>query len=161
MKTNSAKAQFDRMCKTLSVENVKIGLKPLFKTLLCLLLFLLVSPTAYAQSKDDVRKIPLEDANNDISSDSHPERGLDLLSLLPEVSYNVLNGYMTIESQYVTFGSVTYYIIDDSGLVLLCGDLFLPKECKVELPLSQLSTGMYKIVLEIAGCCFQGEFDVE
>lgn len=68
---------------------------------------------------------------------------------------------MTIASHYVTFESVVYYIVDEFGFVQQQGEMTLRKGDEVEISLSSLSLGIYGIVLEIGGECFQGEFEVE
>ena len=109
----------------------------------------------------------IEPENNDILKEENPKRDLDIYSILPIVLYevcsriNVTEDQMTIASHYVTFESVVYYIVDEFGFVQQQGEMTLRKGDEVEISLSSLSLGIYGIVLEIGGECFQGEFEVE
>ena len=86
---------------------------------------------------------------------------MDIYYILPTVLYNVADSYIAIINQHVTFESVVYYIVDEFGFVQQQGEMTLRKGDEVEISLSSLSLGIYGIVLEIGGECFQGEFEVE
>ena len=134
--------------------------KFLSKAFLCFSL-LLLSSVVYAQS-EKVMEIPLQDASDDFRGNrDDAKRDLGIYSILPTVLYNVADNYITIISQYVTFESVAYYIVDEFGFVQHHGEMTLRKGDEVELFLPQLSVGSYKIVLEIGEECFWGEFYVE
>ena len=130
------------------------------KVFLCFSL-LLLSSVVYAQS-NNVVKIPLEKKQQgEFGNNELPKRELGVCSILPIVLYNVTEGQMIIASHYVTFESVAFYIVDEFGLVQQQGEMTLRKGDEVEISLSSLSLGIYGIVLEIGGECFQGEFEVE
>ena len=130
------------------------------KAFLCFSL-LLLSSVVYAQS-NNVVKIPLEKKQQgEFGNNELPKRELGVCSILPIVLYNVTEGQMIIASHYVTFESVAFYIVDEFGLVQQQGEMTLRKGDEVEISLSSLSLGIYGIVLEIGGECFQGEFEVE
>ena len=130
------------------------------KVFLCFSL-LLLSSVVYAQS-NNVVKIPLEKKQQGkFGNNELPKRELGVCSILPIVLYNVTEGQMIIASHYVTFESVAFYIVDEFGLVQQQGEMTLRKGDEVEISLSSLSLGIYGIVLEIGGECFQGEFEVE
>lgn len=131
------------------------------KVFLCL--FLLSSSSfLYAQS-DETKQVVLEklEGDGDIDRIGIPERDLDIYSILPTVFYNAADTRLTVTSPYVTFESVTYYIVDESGSVQQQSEIALPKGCDVELWLPLLPVGSYKIVFDFGGSCFQGEFEVE
>ena len=130
------------------------------KAFLCISL-LLLSSIVYAQSGESV-KIPLErKQQGEVNNNELPKRDFDIYSILPTVLYNGADDLMTITSQYVTFESVAYYILDELGFVQQQGEMTLRKGDEVEVNFPQLSAGLYKIVLNFCGECFQGEFDVE
>ena len=124
---------------------------------------LFLSSVVYAQSSDPQKVVleKIEPENNDILKEENTKRDLDIYSILPIVLYNVTEDQMTIASHYVTFESVVYYIVDEFGFVQQQGEMTLRKGDEVEISLSSLSLGIYGIVLEIGGECFQGEFEVE
>ncbi|MBO7193817.1 MAG: hypothetical protein J6V47_05975 [Bacteroidaceae bacterium] len=137
------------------------------KVFLCL--FLLSSSSfLYAQS-DETKQVVLEklegdgdiDIDIDIDRIGIPERDLDIYSILPTVFYNAADARFTVTSPYVTFETVTYYIVDESGSVQQQSEIALPKGCDVELWLPLLPVGSYKIVFDFGGSCFQGEFEIE
>lgn len=131
------------------------------KVFLCL--FLLSSSSfLYAQS-DETKQVVLEklEGDGDIDRIGIPERDLDIYSILPTVFYNAADARFTVTSPYVTFESVTYYIVDESGSVQQQSEIALPKGCDVELWLPLLPVGIYKIVFDFGGNCFQGEFEIE
>lgn len=130
------------------------------KVFLCFSL-LFFSSIIYAQS-DEIVNIPLEkNQGGEIDVNELPERDLDIYSILPTMFYNAADARFTVTSPYVTFESVTYYIVDESGSVQQQSEIALPKGCDVELWLPLLSVGSYKIVFDFGGSCFQGEFEVE
>lgn len=134
--------------------------KFLSKAFLCFSL-LLLSSVVYAQS-EKVMEIPLQDASDDFRGNrDDAKRDLGIYSILPTVLYNVADNYITIISQYVTFESVAYYIVDEFGFVQQQGELTLRKDDEIELFLPLLSVGSYKIVLAIGEEYFWGEFYVE
>ena len=130
----------------------------LCKVLLCLFLFL--SGTAVcAQSNDSIpivfEKVPVDDEFDDIGQ---PKRDLELEAILPTAMYDVSNESLLLISPYVTFESVTYYIMDENGIIIATDEIDLPKNIEVILPLLQLSRGSYRIILGIDGVYFQGKF---
>lgn len=133
----------------------------LCKVLLCLFLFL--SGTAVcAQSNEGNVEIPLEKIGDDlISNDEDYKRDLELEAILPTAMYDVSNESLLLISPYVTFESVTYYIMDANGIIVATDEIDLPKNEEVILPLLQLSRGSYRIILGIGGVYYVGEFDVE
>ena len=131
------------------------------KVFLCL--FLLSSSSfLYAQS-DETKQVVLEklEGDGDIDRIGMPERDLDIYSILPTVFYNAADTRLTVTSPYVTFESVTYYIVDGFGSVLQQSEIVLPKGIDAELWLPLLPVGTYKIVFDFGGSCFQGEFEIE
>ena len=130
----------------------------LCKVLLCLFLFL--SGTAVcAQSNEGNVEIPLEKIGDDlISNDEDYKRDLELEAILPTAMYDVSNESLNIISPYVTFESVTYYIMDENGIIIATDEIDLPKNVEVILPLLQLSRGSYRIILGIDGVYYVGEF---
>lgn len=132
--------------------------KFLYRALLCLLL--LVPGTALcSQSNDSIQivfeKAPVDDEFDEIEL---PKRDLELEAILPAAMYDVSNENLSLISQYVTFESVAYYIIDENDIIVVTDEIDLPKNEEVMLPLLQLSPGSYRIILEIDGVCFVGEF---
>lgn len=123
------------------------------------LLFIFSNAVAYSQSKD-TNKIPLKEINKNIKEESLPKREFSILSVLPDVIHDTTNSELIIESQYVTFESVTYYITDVDGVVISSGELTLVKNIEEFLSISVLPSGTYNIILEIENEYFQGEFDV-
>lgn len=120
-----------------------------------------LSSVVYAQS-EKVLEIPLQGAGDDFRGNREDvKRDLGVYSILPTVLYNVADAHIIITSHYTTFESVVYYIVDEFGLVQQQGEMTLRKGDEVEISLSSLSLGIYGIVLEIGGECFQGEFEVE
>ena len=130
----------------------------LCKVLLCLFLFL--SGTAVcAQSNDSIpivfEKVPVDDK---INNDELPKRDLELEAILPTAMYDVSNESLLLISPHVTFESVTYYIMDENGIIIATDEIDLPKNVEVILPLLQLSRGSYRIILGIDGVYYVGEF---
>ena len=132
----------------------------LYGTLLCLLL-LVPANSLRAQSNDSIpivfEKVPVDDK---IKNDELPERDLELEAILPTAMYDVSNENLLLFSQHVTFESVTYYIMDENGVIVETDDIFLPKNVEVTLPIAQLFPGSYIILLEIDGEYFIGEFTI-
>ena len=144
-------------CKFIRREQ-SVGL--FYRTVFCLVFFF-SSDFVFAQS-DETVKIPLETVDDDFRVNrDDAKRDLDIYSILPTVFYNAADARFTVTSPYVTFESVTYYIVDESGSVQQQSEIALPKGCDVELWLPQLPVGSYKIVFDFGGSCFQGEFEVE
>ena len=155
MKKNNDKTTVDRLFNGLFGEQ---GMWYLCKVLLCLFLFL--SGTAVcAQSNDSIpivfEKVPVDDEFDEIVQ---PERDLELEAILPAAMYDVSNESLNIISPYVTFESVTYYIMDANGIIVATDEIDLPKNVEVILPLLQLSRGSYRIILGIDGVYYVGEF---
>ena len=130
----------------------------LYGTLLCLLL-LVPANSLRAQSNDSIpivfEKVPVDDEFDEIGQ---PERDLELEAILPTAMYDVSNENLLLFSQHVTFDSVTYYIMDESGVIVETDEIILPKNVEVTLPIAQLFPGSYIILLEIDGEYFIGEF---
>ena len=159
MKKFNDKTTVDRLFNGLLGEQ---GMWYLCKVSLCLFLFL--SGTAVcAQSNDSIpivfEKVPVEDEY--IGNDELPKRDLELEAILPTAMYDVSNESLLLISPYVTFESVTYYIMDENGIIIATDEIDLPKNVEVILPLLQLSRGSYRIILGIDGVYYVGEFDVE
>ena len=158
MKKFNDKTTVDRLFNGLLREQ---GMWYLCKVLLCLFLFL--SGTAVcAQSNEGNVEIPLEKIGDDlISNDEDYKRDLELEAILPTAMYDVSNESLNIISSHVTFESVIYYIMDANGIIVATDEIDLPKNVEVILPLLQLSSGSYRIILGIDGVYYVGEFDVE
>ena len=155
MKKINDKTTVDRLFNGLLREQ---GMWYLCKVLLCLFLFL--SGTAVcAQSNEGNVEIPLEKIGDDlISNDEDYKRDLELEAILPTAMYDVSNESLLLISPYVTFESVTYYIMDENGIIIATDEIDLPKNVEVILPLLQLSRGSYRIILGIDGVYYVGEF---
>ena len=155
MKKFNDKTTVDRLFNGLLGEQ---GMWYLCKVLLCLFLFL--SGTAVcAQSNEGNVEIPLEKIGDDlISNDEDYKRDLELEAILPTAMYDVSNESLLLISPYVTFESVTYYIMDESGVIVETDEIILPKNVEVTLPIAQLLSGSYIILLEIDDVYFQGTF---
>lgn len=144
-------------CKFIRREQ-SVGL--FYRTVFCLVFFF-SSDFVFAQS-DETVKIPLETVDDDFRVNrDDAKRDLDIYSILPTVFYNAADARFTVTSPYVTFESVTYYIVDESGSVQQQSEIALPKGYDVELWQPLLPVGSYKIVFDFGGSCFQGEFEVE
>ena len=155
MKKNNDKTTVDRLFNGLLGEQ---GMWYLCKVLLCLFLFL--SGTAVcAQSNDSIpivfEKVPVDDK---IKNDEVPERDLELEAILPTAMYDVSNESLLLISPYVTFESVTYYIMDANGIIVATDEIDLPKNVEQTIDISLQPAGVYRILLEICGECFIGEF---
>ena len=133
----------------------------LYGTLLCLLL-LVPANSLRAQSNDSIpivfEKVPVDDEFDEIGQ---PERDLELEAILPTAMYDVSNENLLLFSQHVTFDSVTYYIMDESGIIVETDEIILPKNVEVTLPIAQLLPNSYVILLEIDGVCVVGEFNIK
>ena len=155
MKKFNDKTTVDRLFNGLLGEQ---GMWYLCKVLLCLFLFL--SGTAVcAQSNDSIlivfEKVPVDDK---IKNDELPKRDLELEAILPTAMYDVSNESLNIISPHVTFESVTYYIMDENGVIVEADEIILPKNVEVTLPIAQLLPNSYVILLEIDDVYFQGRF---
>ena len=155
MKKFNDKTNVDRLFNGLLGEQ---GMWYLCKVLLCLFLFL--SGTAVcAQSNEGNVEIPLEKIGDDlISNDEDYKRDLELEAILPTAMYDVSNESLNIISPYVTFESVTYYIMDENGIIIATDEIDLPKNVEQTIDISLQPAGVYRILLEICGECFIGEF---
>ena len=158
MKKFNDETNVDRLFNGLLREQ---GMWYLCKVLLCLFMFL--SGTAVcAQSNDSIpivfEKVPVDDK---IKNDELPERDLELEAILPTAMYDVSNENLLLFSQHVTFESVTYYIMDENGVIVEADEIILPKNVEVTLPIAQLFSGSYIILLEIDGVCVVGKFNIK
>lgn len=155
MKKFNDKTTVDRLFNGLLGEQ---GMWYLCKVLLCLFLFL--SGTAVcAQSNEGNVEIPLEKIGDDlISNDEDYKRDLELEAILPTAMYDVSNESLLLISPYVTFESVTYYIMDANGIIIATDEIDLPKNVGQTIDISLQPAGVYRILLEICGECFIGEF---
>lgn len=128
------------------------------KVLLCLFVFL-SGTVVYAQSNDS---IPIELEKNPINADLDdielPDRYLELEAILPTVMYDVSNENLLLVSPHVTFESVTYYIMDANGIIVATDEIILPRNVEQTIDISLQPAGVYRILLEICGECFIGEF---
>ena len=93
-----------------------------------------------------------------IGKEEEEKRETHLNDILPEVVLYTSNGTIGINSPHVTFESVTYYIMDENGIIIATDEIDLPKNVEVILPLLQLSRGSYRIILGIDGVYYVGEF---
>ena len=114
----------------------------------------------YAQSDQEEKIILKEDSDIIINDNEEVRRDMLLYDILPEVVLYTSNGTIGINSPHVTFESVTYYIMDENGVIVETDDIFLPKNVEVTLPIVQLLSGSYIILLEIDGEYFIGEFTI-
>ena len=155
MKKFNDETNVDRLFNGLLGEQ---GMWYLCKVLLCLFMFL--SGTAVcAQSNEGNVEIPLEKIGDDlISNDEDYKRDLELEAILPTAMYDVSNESLLLISPHVTFESVTYYIMDENGVIVEADEIILPKNVEVTLPIAQLFSGSYIILLEIDDVYFQGTF---
>lgn len=133
--------------------------KFVYRILLCFIL-LIPASSVCAQSNEDKVEIQLKKGGDDFISNNEgvSERDFELEAILPIAMYDTLNDNLVFISQYVTFESVTYYIMDDNGIIVETDEIILPKNIEVISHLLQLSPGSYIIVLEIDGVYFQGMF---
>lgn len=132
--------------------------KFLYRALLCMLL--LVPGTALcSQSNDSIpivfEKVPV---NDEIDNKGLPKRDLELDEILPTAMYDVSNESLLLISPHVTFESVTYYIMDENGIIVATDEIMLPKNTEQTIDISLQPAGVYKILLEICGEYFIGEF---
>ena len=155
MKKFNDETNVDRLFNGLLGEQ---GMWYLCKVLLCLFLFLSVTAVC-AQSNDSIpivfEKVPVDDK---INNDELPKRDLELEAILPTAMYDVSNESLLLISPYVTFESVTYYIMDANGIIVATDEIDLPKNVEQTIDISLQPAGVYRILLEICGECFIGEF---
>ncbi len=158
MKKFNDKTTVDRLFNELLGER---RVNFLYGTLLCLLL-LVPANSLRAQSNDSIpivfEKVPVDDEFDEIGQ---PERDLELEAILPTAMYDVSNENLLLFSQHVTFDSVTYYIKDESGVIVETDEIILPKNVEITLPIAQLFPGSYIILLEIDGVCVVGKFNIK
>ena len=157
MKKFNDETNVDRLFNGLLGEQ---GMWYLCKVSLCLFLLLFLSGTAVcAQSNDSIpivfEKVPVDDK---IKNDELPKRDLELEAILPTAMYDVSNESLLLISPYVTFESVTYYIMDANGIIIATDEIDLPKNVEQTIDISLQPAGVYRILLEICGECFIGEF---
>ena len=133
--------------------------KFVYRILLCSFLFLSGTITVCAQSNDTVQivfeKVPVDD---ELDNKGLPKRDLELEAILPAAMYDVSNDNLVFISRYVTFESVTYYIMEANSIVVEVDEIVLPKNVEITLPIAQLPSGSYRILLETDGVYFQGWF---
>lgn len=123
-----------------------------------LFLFALSVSNAFSQVNELEIFIPLEEMECEEDDKTIPERDLYLFSVLPEITYNAAEGDLSIVSPHVTFESVTYYIMDANGIIIATDEIDLPKNVEQTIDISLQPAGVYRILLEICGECFIGEF---
>ena len=112
-------------------------------------------------SSIEAQVIDLSEKQNDdqtIGKEEEEKRETHLNDVLPEVVLYTSNGTIGINSPYVTFESVTYYIMDENGIIIATDILILPKNVEQTIDISLQPAGVYRILLEICGECFIGEF---
>lgn len=112
----------------------------------------------YAQSDQEEKIILKEDSDIIINDNEEVRRDMLLYDILPEVVLYTSNGTIGINSPHVTFESVTYYIMDENGIIVATDEIILPKNVEQSIDISLLPAGVYRILLEICGECFIGEF---
>ena len=137
MKKFNDKTTVDRLFNGLLGEQ---GMWYLCKVSLCLFLLLFLSGTAVcAQSNDSIpivfEKVPVDDEFDEIVQ---PERDLELEAILPTAMYDVSNESLNIISPYVTFESVTYYIMDENGVIVEADEIILPKNVEQTIDISSI-----------------------
>ena len=115
----------------------------------------------YAQSDQEEKIILKEDSDIIINDNEEVRRDMLLYDILPEVVLYTSNGTIGINSPHVTFESVTYYIMDDNGIIIATDILILPKNVEQTIDISSLSSGVYFIILNIDERYFKGEFVLE
>ena len=93
-----------------------------------------------------------------IGKEEEEKRETHLNDVLPEVVLYTSNGTIGINSPHVTFESVTYYIMDENGIIVATDEIILPKNVEQTIDISLLPAGVYRILLEICGEYFIGEF---
>lgn len=100
------------------------------RILICISLFVLSKSAAFSQSDEDKTYIPLEETfSNDGSSDdikgddTKLKRDLELLSVLPVITYNPEFDELCIESDIVNFDNVVYEICDVNASVVSYGTI--------------------------------------
>ena len=122
-----------------------------------LFLFALSVSNAFSQVNELEIFIPLEEMECEEDDKTIPERDLYLFSILPEITYNAAEGDLSIISPYVTFESVTYYIMDANGIIIATDEIDLPKNVEQTIDISSLPNGSYFIILNIDERYFIGE----
>ncbi|MBE6296372.1 MAG: hypothetical protein E7086_07720 [Bacteroidales bacterium] len=93
-----------------------------------------------------------------IGKEEEEKRETHLNDILPEVVLYTSNGTIGINSPHVTFESVIYYIMDENGIIIATDEIDLPKNVEQTIDISLQPAGVYRILLEICGECFIGEF---
>lgn len=112
-------------------------------------------------SSIEAQVIDLSEKQNDdqtIGKEEEEKRETHLNDVLPEVVLYTSNGTIGINSPHVTFESVTYYIMDANGIIIATDEIDLPKNVEQTIDISLQPAGVYRILLEICGECFIGEF---
>lgn len=129
--------------------------------LFCLILFVLSVSNTFSQVNELEIFIPLEEIECDEDDKTIPERDLYLFSVLPEITYNAAERDLSIVSPHLTFESVTYYIMDENGIIIATDILILPKNVEQTIDISSLPSGVYFIILNIDERYFKGKFVLE
>ncbi len=112
-------------------------------------------------SSIEAQVIDLSEKQNDdqtIGKEEEEKRETHLNDVLPDVVLYTSNGTIGINSPHVTFESVTYYIMDANGIIIATDEIDLPKNVEQTIDISLQPAGVYRILLEICGECFIGEF---
>ncbi|MBP3614410.1 MAG: hypothetical protein J6J37_06520 [Bacteroidaceae bacterium] len=131
------------------------------QTFILSLVFSLLCVNAFSRSSNDSILIPLEEiVNIEVGDNLNKKRCIDLISILPKVFIDSVSGNLYIKSDFATFDNVTYYIIDRNGSLLQQDEIFISTGVEIELPLTQLPIGSYRIVLKIEERFFGCLFDI-
>ena len=111
-------------------------------------------------SSIEAQVIDLSEKQNDdqtIGKEEEEKRETHLNDVLPEVVLYTSNGTIGINSPYVTFESVIYYIMDENGIIVATDEIDLPKNVEQTIDISSLPNGTYFIILNIDERYFIGE----
>lgn len=131
------------------------------QTFILSLVFSLLCVNAFSRSSNDSILIPLEEiVNIEVGDNLNKKRCIDLISILPKVFIDSVSGNLYIKSDFATFDNVTYYIIDRNGSLLQQDEIFISTGVEIEIPLTQLPIGSYRIVLKIEERFFGCLFDI-
>ena len=133
------------------------------RILICISLFVLSKSAVFSQSNETLI-ISLEEiteSNDNVAKKNEIKRDIELLSVLPVVTYNQEIDEIRIMSNFVYFDNVTYEICDADGLTVTYGTVSLPKNEEVCISTSTLPNGMGYIYIVIGEGIFVGEFRKE
>lgn len=134
------------------------------KRTICLILFVLSFSCVFSQLRNDTILINLEKIDENggfIEDENKNKRDLELLSVLPVITYNPEFDELCIESDIVNFDNVVYEICDVNASVVSYGTVSLLKNEEVFVSTSMLPSGMGYIYISIGGSTFVGEFRKE